>query len=1193
MEQGSSHTAKTISWQELKVPWLAFDLQNEQTVDLNDLCIDYFPQIKKGSDRTDLNKYSVFRRLSARILSQVCEKGGTLIKTEIGSVLIFPSVQYSSKTVLLVFQDLHSSSHNKSGFANNISALYKIKLNGDILDCNYAFSEILGEKDPCSLIGKNISEYYFDPDLRVDYINEISDKGFMRNYEIIIRKSDGSLAWAIENSSIETEGKEEFISGSIIDITEDKLTRERLSLIFKESSDAIILLKGLKFIDCNEKVEEIFGYSKDELLKSTVTPLLQQITSDNPEKKEYIQLKTEKVLNGEPQKMQVVLRRKDGSQLHGEVNLIPFSVLNEHFVEIIIRDVSERVLFEKTIRESEERFKLLANVAIEGVVFVNNEEILDCNEQFVQLTGRPSRSALIGKNIGDFIDDKDLPRLRHMASLSGVNRIEVRGRKDDGQLIILESSGSIINYMDKEVMAFLFYDITSRKKTEQALEQSINRFKGLVENSPNAVFILTDGRIKYSNQSGTKLLGYKDEDDVFDLEFVTLFSSEYRKDIERNLNLVRDGEEVEYRELVIQDSRKKEVDVGIKLSLTVYDNRPSIQLTINNLSTERLLFQEKSRAQLAEEINNVLKKEIEEHKNTQNKLLQAQRFTRNIIESSLDMIIAVDRDMKVSEFNTSARIFFGYSADEILGKPIRRLFADKKSWDRVDKELMANGYFSGEVENIKKNGDVFTCFLSASLIRAQDGTILGSMGVSRDITEMKKAEQELRASEERYRDIFENVLDYILSIGLDGTILYANRSFLNNLGYTKAELAKLKIFDLCDPGQLQSDEDLTEQLSGQNLNLIIRDKVGNKLLLKGNTNIKYDGDKPLSIRAIFRNVTEVVEQRAKLESIFNSTENILMWTVDKEKKISSYNKNLKKVWENEFGKLIERKSSFLEVIEKSLNKDLYQGQLERYEKTFNGEPQQFEIPLLNKDGDNVWLQFFLNPVYYEGNLEEVSCMAYDVTDRKEIDRRILDALKEKEVLLQEVHHRVKNNLQVISSILNLQSSYVDDTETLEVLKESQNRIKSMSYIHETLYQTSDFGSIEFSDYISVIVRNLIHSYITDSPVNYTPKLDRLCLGLDQAIPCGLIINELVSNAMKYAFEKVDNPELIVEFCEDKGHLKIRVKDNGIGLPKDFAYEDSNSLGIQLVYSLVEQLDGELEINADSGTEFIIRFEKIV
>ena len=222
----------------------------------------------------------------------------------------------------------------------------------------------------------------------------------------------------------------------------------------------------------------------------------------------------------------------------------------------------------------------------------------------------------------------------------------------------------------------------------------------------------------------------------------------------------------------------------------------------------------------------------------------------------------------------------------------------------------------------------------------------------------------------------------------------------------------------------------------------------------------------------------------------------------------------------------------------------------------------------------------------------MSCIAYDVTDRKEIDRRILDALKEKEVLLQEVHHRVKNNLQVISSILNLQSGYVTDTGTLEILKESQNRIKSMSYIHETLYQTADFGSIEFSDYINSISRNLIHSYTTEAPVQLITDLDRICLSIDQAIPCGLIINELVSNALKYAFKNIEKPSLLVRIKELGEGITLEVKDNGIGLPENFGFEKSNSLGVQLVYSLVEQLDGNITISSEKGTDIIITFDKL-
>jgi len=266
--------------------------------------------------------------------------------------------------------------------------------------------------------------------------------------------------------------------------------------------------------------------------------------------------------------------------------------------------------------------------------------------------------------------------------------------------------------------------------------------------------------------------------------------------------------------------------------------------------------------------------------------------------------------------------------------------------------------------------------------------------------------------------------------------------------------------------------------------------------------------------------------------------------------------------------------------------------MDNYHEAFQGRPRQFELPLLDKKGSKVWLQLFLNPVHYGGNLEEVSCIAYDITDRKEFDRRIRDALKEKEVLLQEVHHRVKNNLQVISSILNLQSGYVEDPRTLEILKESQNRIRSMSFIHETLYQTADFSSIEFADYISTLTRNLIHSYTTDRPVQLETDFDEVNLGIDQAIPCGLIVNELVSNALKYAYDGVERPCLSVSIKERGREIKLRVKDNGRGFPKDFRYEESNSLGIQLVYTLVDQLDATIELKSEGGADIIITFERV-
>jgi PAS domain S-box-containing protein len=824
-------------------------------------------------------------------------------------------------------------------------------------------------------------------------------------------------------------------------------------------------------------------------------------------------------------------------------------------------------------------------------VFTEDGKVIDCNDQFGRMLGFRGRKEILSKNIRDFINPFDLDRLQRQAELPSPNRMEVRARNEGGDPMVLEASGSKINVNGKLLDAFLLYDITSRKKTEQALEQSMDRFKGLVENSPNGVFIITDGKVRYANFSGLKLLGYTDEDDVFNAPFVDFFKSKSRKYLGDDLDRVRQGEDVSFRELTILDRHKNEIDVGIKMILTVYDNKPSIQITINNLQTERLLIQEKLRAQLAEEINTVLKREIEEHKATQRKLTAAENFTRNIIESSLDMIIAVDKNSMVTEFNRSAQSNFGYRGNDIIGKHVKKLFADDKEYERVLAMLSGRGYYSGEILNKRKSGELFPTFLSASLIRNQDGEILGSMGVSRDITELKHAEQELRNSEERYRDIFDNANDFIISINKEGKIEYANNAFLETIGYSSEALADIHINELCESHKTTKTNTVFKVFSGNNMTTTWLTHKGEKVIAQGSASVRQKNGKPDSIRAIFRNVTGELAQRAKLESLFNSTENILIWTVDKKMRITSFNLNFQKFLMDDFNISIKLGDNLLKKFEPVLNQDLYQGQMEGYDQAFNGRARQFEIPLLNTAGQTVWLQSFLNPVNYADKLEEVSCISYDVTERKQIDRKIRDALKEKEVLLQEVHHRVKNNLQVISSILNLQSGYVKDPKTLDILKESQDRIKSMSYIHETLYQTADFSSIEFPDYINTLSRSLIHSYITDKPVRLETEFDEVYLGIDQAIPCGLIVNELVSNALKYAFKGIKDPVLRITIKEKNGIITLRVKDNGVGLPADFKYQESDSLGIQLVYTLTDQIDGTIEMNNDSGADIIVTFEK--
>ncbi|MEO0403441.1 MAG: PAS domain S-box protein, partial [Bacteroidota bacterium] len=1030
----------------------------------------------------------------------------------------------------------------------------------------------------------------------------------LKQWEIKYKSKSNKQIWCIENAYLEELGDGKVITGTIQDISKQKATQEKFQMLFESSNDAILIVEGDDVVEINHRALEIFQINQEELsgfrLLDSKTGLFVFSDSDW----NIFQLKLQRVLDGNAQRAKLLGRRTDGTHFHAEVYLSPFLVAGNLLVQLQVRDISERVLYESSIRESEERFKMLSQLAMEGIAIVHKDRILDCNDQLVRLFGYRKEEELLSKEVSNFLGKEDLRRLRNTFGLSVLNKTEIRAKSRHGKLLFLEALGSKINYNNQDCEVYLFYDITSRKRTEQALEQSIERYKNLVENSPNGIFILTDGKIKYINHSGLNLLELEEEDDVFDQNFALYFEDRDQYRILDILHLTREGEETDYEEFKMMNSNNSMVDVGLKATLTVYDNKPSIQVTVNNLSTQTLLVKEQMRAKIAEEINLVLKREIEEHKNTQKKLLNARNFTRNIIESSIDMIIAVDEKGRITEFNKAAQQQFGFELDEVLGGHVKSLYSHFDEFKTVSRSINEDLFFTGEISNVKKNGDQFTTLLSASVIRNEQGDPVGSMGVSRDVTELKKAEEELRASEERYRDLFENATDFIINVDDLGQINYANNAFCSAMGIDVNNVHDVNFKELAKEGQQIFSHGVLNALPEGTHALTLIDVNGKELLVEGVTSMKLKEGKPHSVRAIFRNMTEVRqneklarEQTAKIISIFNSTENLMMWTMDKEAKVTSFNSNFNNQMQRDFGFKINFGTSYLKEIEHFFEKQNMELLNKALNKTYNGKPSQIELPFINQENEEVWFQFFLNPVHIENELQEISCLAYDITDRKEIDQKIRNSLKEKEVLLQEVHHRVKNNLQVISSILNLQTSFVEDEHTLEILAESQNRIKTMSYIHETLYQTADFSSIEFTDYIETLARNLIQSYAPkDCDVELVSEFDQIFLDLDQAIPCGLIMNELVSNALKYAFQGRDVGSLAIRVKQHEQQISLEVTDDGIGMPKGYKPEESDSLGIYLVYALVEQLDAEITMKSNkdeesnehpSGTSFLITFTK--
>ena len=219
--------------------------------------------------------------------------------------------------------------------------------------------------------------------------------------------------------------------------------------------------------------------------------------------------------------------------------------------------------------------------------------------------------------------------------------------------------------------------------------------------------------------------------------------------------------------------------------------------------------------------------------------------------------------------------------------------------------------------------------------------------------------------------------------------------------------------------------------------------------------------------------------------------------------------------------------------------------------------------------------------------------------RRQAEEHIKASLAEKVVLLKEIHHRVKNNLQIISSLLNLQSGYISDEHTLQMFKESQNRVRSMALIHEKLYGSSDLARIDFADYIRDLANYLFRTYSSSSRgIKLGIDVDDVLLDIDRAIPCGLIVNELVSNSLKHGFPSSEDRskgeqsrnEICVELHSDNHEkLTLIISDNGVGFPKDLNFQKTESLGLQLVNTLTDQLEGDIELDRRNGTAFKITF----
>lgn len=576
-------------------------------------------------------------------------------------------------------------------------------------------------------------------------------------------------------------------------------------------------------------------------------------------------------------------------------------------------------------------------------------------------------------------------------------------------------------------------------------------------------------------------------------------------------------------------------------------------------------------------------------------------------------LMQIDPELKMVDSNSCVAKLLGIdteSSSQVMGERLIELMGEQAIKVCSGKEIeIERGHWIQVILDIieLKEGD----FILVKLL---------------DISENKEQQIRLQRSEENFRKIIANIPDAIVLVD-EGKIVFANAGAKDLLKRNEKEVhhddflsfveeeyremlsrafefsteEKDKIIGYFKLKESKQDVEFTmtnAQFDLKDVTMIILKDVSliNKLAAeKFRAEVAENLNEQLKKEILQRELSErtLREQSLKFSAIIENSKNTLIWTIDREFRLVTFNAHFHDTVFSLFNQDLKTGDDLKLFFMPKMPLVEWERTVVEMNKARSGIPNQIENKF-SYNGREYWFETFLNPIYNEeGECIELSFVTHNITDKKDQEIALRDSLREKEVLLKEVHHRVKNNLQVISSILNLQSSYVEDEELKQVLRESQNRIKTMSFIHENLYQKDQFSSIDFSDYIKNLSTNLLHSYqIYSNLVEIKYNLSQVFLSLDQAIPCGLIVNELVSNALKHAFPNGKAGIIRIELSEENEQVYLGIVDDGIGLPDKLDTKNTETLGLQLVWSLAEQLDAKLDIKRDRGTEYLITFERL-
>lgn len=846
------------------------------------------------------------------------------------------------------------------------------------------------------------------------------------------------------------------------------------------------------------------------------------------------------------------------------------------------KEIAERGQAEAALRESEARFHDLTTLSSDW--YWEQDEEFRYTLLAGQAVDRPDfdRSQYIGKRrweLSDYVPNTPDGWGSHRAQLAARQpfyNLEVKQTQPDGSLAYLSLRGKP---MFDSAGHFKGYrgtgrDITARKLREIRLRESEQRFEGAFRCAGIGIALVApDGRWLQVNPAMCFIVGYTEA------ELVTKTFQEitHPEDVDADLASTRRlllGKTSMYQmEKRYFHKDGHVVYVHLSVSLVRDDGGAPLYFV--------------SQVQ-----------DISARKAVQATLAQSEQRLAMITDNVPALISYIDRDYRYRYANKGYRDWFGIELDALLGHSIAEFYGEE-----VFAEIrpFIDAALAGETTTYERDVATGTgrrrAHVTAVPHRGDDGAVQGLYVLMSDITQTKQTEEELRRANAFLDSVFDEIPN--LAFVKDAkTLKYLrfNKAAEETMGMSKGEVIGRNdhdIFSLEDAETFAAKD--REALAGMALIDIAEERLqtahkGVRLLHTKKLPM-FDGQgKPLYLLGISEDITERRQAELALERSERFLQAIIeaipqpVFVKDRQHRWVMFN--------DAFCDMLEKKR---EQILGASDSDVHPTEVSRRHEAEDERVFAMGGPLFTEaeyhfSGGSRWLLKSKCRLTMADEQFLVGIIT-DITERRKIEERIEASLREKEVLLKEIHHRVKNNMQIISSLLQLQSGYITDPEVLEVFQESQTRIRAMALIHEKLYQTPDLALVDFGDYVRELLSMLTVSYHSRaSNVKMEVRAEPILLDIDRAIPTGLILNELVSNGIKHAFPDGQAGTITIELQQEDRRVVLVVRDNGVGLPPQFEADKATSLGLRLVNVLTDQLNATLEASNAGGLTWVLSFD---